>query len=136
MAGAFLSVLSACTSIQQEPAHIVYGKVIFMETRQIMEKQPNLTGAAVGGITGGFVGYQFGKGNGKTAMTVLGAVAGTAAGRQYNQKETIKQMVDLAVQMRNGKVITITIQGAGFQLGQEVRIVQQGRQATIEAINN
>ena len=43
-------------------------------TRQVVEQQPNLTGA------GGVVGHQFGKGNCNTAMTVLGAVAGAAAG--------------------------------------------------------
>ena len=135
MAG-ILCLLSACTSLQKEPTHIAYGKVLSIQTRQVVEQQANLTGAVIGGVAGGVVGHQFGKGNGKTAMTVLGTVAGAAAGSQYKQNETIKQVSDLAVQMRDGKVFTITTQEVGFQLGQEVRIVQQGRKATIEAINN
>jgi len=136
MAGALACALSACTSLQNEPVHVVYGKVMSVQTRQVMEQQPNLAGAVVGGVAGSVVGHQFGKGNGKTAMTVLGAVAGAAAGSQYNQKETVKQVSDLAVQMQDGKVFTITTQAVGFQVGQEIKIVQQGRKATIEAINN
>jgi outer membrane lipoprotein SlyB len=133
---ALLCLLSACSNLSNEPAHIAYGKVLSVQTRQVVEQQPNLTGALVGGVAGGVVGHQFGKGNGKTAMTVLGAVAGAAAGSQYNQQETIKQVSDLAVQIQDGKVFTITTPAVGFQVGQAVRIVQQGRNATIEAINN
>ena len=128
--------LSACTSLQNEPVHIVYGKVLSVQNRQVVEQQPNVTGAVVGGVAGGVLGHQFGKGNGKTAMTVLGAVAGAAAGSQYNQKDTVHEATDLAVQMDDGKVLNITTQAVGFRVGQAVRIVQQGRQATIEALNN
>lgn len=95
-----------------------------------------MTGAWVGGVAGGVVGHQFGKGNGKKAMTVLGAVAGAAAGSQFNLKENTAVVSDLAIQMQDGKVFSITTQAVGFQAGQDVRIIQQGRKASIEAINN
>lgn len=136
LAGAMAFSLSACTSLQNEPVHVVYGKVLSVQNRQVVEQQPNLTGAVVGGVAGGVLGHQFGKGNGKTVMTILGTVAGATAGSQYNQKETVHTATDLAVQMEDGKVLMITTQAVGFQLGQIVRITQQGRQATIEAFNN
>lgn len=136
MAGILLCLLSACTALPSEPVHVVYGKVVSVQPRQVVEQQPNLAGAAVGGVAGGVVGHQFGKGNGKTAMTVLGAVVGAAAGSQYHQSETLRAVSDLAVQMEDGKIFTLTTQDVGFQVGQGVRIVQQGHKATIEAINN
>jgi outer membrane lipoprotein SlyB len=136
MAAACLCFLTACASLKNEPVHIAYGKVVSIQNRQVIAQQPNLTGAAVGGIAGGVLGHQFGKGNGKTAMTVLGVVAGATAGSQYNQRDTVKQVSDLVVQMRDGQTFTLTAQEVGFQFGQKVRIVQQGRSATIEAINN
>lgn len=136
VAGMLLCLLSACTTLPSEPPHVAYGKVVSVQPRQVVEQQPNLAGAAVGGIAGGVVGHQFGKGNGKAAMTVLGVVAGAAAGSQYNQSETVRTVSDLAVRMEDGRVFTITTQDVGFQVGQGVRIVQLGRKATIEAINN
>lgn len=40
----------------------------------------NVTGVAIGGVTGAIVGNQVGKGNGKVAATALGAVVGALAG--------------------------------------------------------
>lgn len=134
--GAMVLALAACTSVSQEPVHVGYGKVISVYPHQMVEQQPNLVGAAIGGVAGGVLGHQFGKGNGKTAMTVLGAVAGATAGSQYNQQQTVKQVSDLAVQMADGQVFTITTQEVGFQRGQKVKIVQQGRQARIEVIKD
>jgi outer membrane lipoprotein SlyB len=135
MAGLVLSFLSACTTFNSEQTHVAFGKIVSIENRQIIGNEPNLAGALLGGVAGGAVGHQFGKGNGKTAMTVLGAVTGAAAGSQYNRAETAKQVSDLGVQMQDGRVFTITTTTNEFRLGQSVKIVQQGHKATIEAIN-
>jgi outer membrane lipoprotein SlyB len=137
-AGAIFLVagLAGCAGVQQEPAQIAYGKVLSVQYRQEIRQEPNLTGAVVGGVAGGVVGHQFGKGNGKTAMTVLGAVAGAAVGSQYNKKEEVRPVADLVVQMADGKAFTITTADVGFRPGQPVRIIQQGRTATIEAIDD
>ena len=37
-------------------------------------------GAVAGGVLGGVIGHQFGKGRGRTALTIIGATAGAAAG--------------------------------------------------------
>ena len=45
----------------------------------VRDNSDHLIGTIAGGVAGGVVGNQFGGGNGKTALTVLGAVGG--AGR-------------------------------------------------------
>ena len=50
---------------------------------QIQQKgQGTGLGAVAGGLLGGVVGHQIGGGNGKTAMTVLGAIGGGVAGNE------------------------------------------------------
>ena len=44
------------------------------------DNSDHLIGTIAGGVAGGVVGNQFGGGNGKTALTVLGAVGGALAG--------------------------------------------------------
>jgi outer membrane lipoprotein SlyB len=134
--GMVLVFLAGCATVKNEPTHVVYGKVLSVQPHSVVEQQPNLTGAVVGGVAGGVVGHQFGKGSGKTAMTVLGAVAGATVGSQVGKMETVKQVSDLVVQMPDGRTFNITTPDVGFQPGQEVKIVQQGHNATIEAIKN
>jgi uncharacterized protein YcfJ len=43
-------------------------------------------GPLLGGVAGGFVGNQFGKGTGKTAATALGAVGGVLLGQQLQRR--------------------------------------------------
>jgi len=134
--GLILVLLTGCASLENEPTHVVYGKVLSVHPHSVVEQNPNLTGAVVGGVAGGVVGHQFGKGDGKTAMTVLGVLAGATAGSQVGKSETLKQVTDLIVQMPDGQTFNITTPEVGFQPGQNVKIVQQGHKATIEAINN
>jgi len=48
----------------------------------------------------------------------------------------LRNVADLIVQMLNGQTFNIITPDMGFQSGQEVRIMQQGHSATIEAIKN
>lgn len=51
---------------------------------------PKTTGDAVAGaIIGGIIGNQFGSGNGKDAMTVLGAIAGADAATRNNRNQIV-----------------------------------------------
>ena len=45
----------------------------------VRDNSDHLIGTIAGGVAGGVVGNQFGGGNGKTALTVLGAVGGWQA---------------------------------------------------------
>jgi len=132
----FTLVLTACASTQSEPPVVLMGTILTIHPHEISVQQPNLAGAVVGGLAGGAIGHQFGQGDGKTAMTIIGVVAGATAGSQVNKKESTQQVLDLGIQMPDGKVINITTPSVGFQPGQVVKIVQQGHKAMIEAVNN
>lgn len=128
-------VLTGCAAVRGEPPLVIYGQVVAAQPRQVLEQHANPTGAVVGGLAGGVLGNQFGKGNGKKAMTVLGALAGAAAGSQVGKREDLRSVMDLQVRMPDGAVVPITTSDVGFRIGQTVKITQQGKQATIEAVN-
>lgn len=48
---------------------------------EVCEEDHGFGGAILGGVAGGFIGNQFGRGRGNAAMTALGAVAGAATGQ-------------------------------------------------------
>ena len=64
-------------------------------------------GAVAGGVLGGVVGHQVGGGNGKTAMTVLGAVGGGFAGNEVERRVRSETAFDLHIRMEDGSRRTI-----------------------------
>lgn len=128
-------VLSGCASAPKGPPLVLYGQVLAVQPHQVVEQKANMTGAVVGGVAGGVVGNQFGKGNGRKAMTALGVVAGAVVGSQVGKTQEVKAVTDLQVRMPDSTVIAVTTNDAGFRVGQTVKITQQGKQATIEAVN-
>jgi outer membrane lipoprotein SlyB len=85
-------------------------------------------GAVVGGVVGGVVGHQFGKGDGKKAMTVVGAVGGAVAGNEIEKRRNRKVVgYRVKVQLDNGEWRTFEpAQLDGLKVGDRVR-VEQGR---------
>jgi outer membrane lipoprotein SlyB len=65
-------------------------------------------GAVAGGVLGGVVGHQLGGGNGKTAMTVLGAIGGGLAGNEVEKRARGKTVYEVRVRMDDGSVRTLT----------------------------
>lgn len=130
-----LVVMGGCASAPKEPPVVLYGQVLAVQPHQVVEQKANMTGAVVGGVAGGVVGNQFGKGNGRKAMTALGVVAGAVAGSQVGKSSEVKNVTDLQVKMPDSTVIQVTTNDVGFRTGQTVKITQQGKQATIEAMN-
>ncbi|WP_343583035.1 glycine zipper 2TM domain-containing protein [Herbaspirillum sp.] len=128
------SSLAGCASWKEEPVYIAYGKIVAVQPRLVSVNRPNLASAAVGGLAGGVVGHQFGQGNGKTALTILGAVAGAAAGSQVGRHQELSQVFDLTVRTNNGGTTVVTTPEQGFIPGQQVRIVQQGERSEVAAI--
>jgi outer membrane lipoprotein SlyB len=59
-------------------------------------------GAVAGGVLGGVLGHQVGGGNGKTAMTVLGAVGGGLAGNEVEKRARSETLFDVRVRMEDG----------------------------------
>jgi outer membrane lipoprotein SlyB len=64
-------------------------------------------GAVAGGVLGAAVGNQMGKGNGRTAMTVLGAVGGGVAGHEVEKRAKSTTVHEVRVRMDDGSLRTI-----------------------------
>lgn len=69
-------------------------------------------GTVAGGLIGGVLGNQVGGGNGKTAMTVLGAAGGAYAGNAVEKNMKKVTLYQMRVRMNDGSVRTIEQPGA------------------------
>ena len=64
-------------------------------------------GTVAGGLLGGVLGNQVGGGNGKTAMTVLGAAGGAYAGNTVEKNMKKVTVYQMRVRMNDGSIRTI-----------------------------
>jgi outer membrane lipoprotein SlyB len=64
-------------------------------------------GAVAGGVVGAALGNQVGKGNGRTAMTVLGAVGGGVAGNEVEKRARAVTVHEVRVRMDDGSLRTL-----------------------------
>lgn len=69
-------------------------------------------GTVAGGLIGGVLGNQVGGGNGRTAMTVLGAAGGAYAGNAVEKNMKKVTVYQMRVRMNDGSVRTIEQPGA------------------------
>lgn len=72
-------------------------------------------GAVAGGVLGGALGNQVGKGNGRTAMTVIGAVGGGMAGHEIEKRAKSETLYEVKVRMEDGSLRTLTQKSAPAQ---------------------
>lgn len=128
-----VAFLSGCATVQKEQVSF-NATVQSVRNYQSVKKEPNLGGAAIGGVAGGVLGHQVGKGNGKTLATILGVVGGAAVGSQVGQNTVPVAMQELSVLMPDGRLININVEQAGFFAGQQVQITTQGNKAEIKAL--
>ena len=112
-----------------------------VESVQAIEQTAPATGvgAVAGGVLGAVVGNQIGKGNGRTAATVLGAVGGGYAGHQIEKRTRTQTTYQVRVRMEDGssRVFTraqppavgtpVVLQGKGFRVADE-RAMPQAQQ--------
>jgi outer membrane lipoprotein SlyB len=112
-----------------------------VESVQAIEQAapPTGVGAVAGGVLGAVVGNQIGKGNGRTAATVLGAVGGGYAGHQIEKRTRTQTTYQVRVRMEDGssRVFTrsqppavgtpVVLQGKGFRVADE-RTLPQAQQ--------
>lgn len=80
-------------------------------------------GAVAGGVLGAAVGNQMGKGNGRDAMTVIGAVGGGVAGHEIEKRAKSTTVHVVKVRMDDGSLRTIE-QSASARTGD--RVVVEG----------
>ena len=104
-----------------------------VESVQAIEQAAPATGvgAVAGGVLGAVVGNQIGKGNGRTAATVLGAVGGGYAGHEIEKRTRTQTTYQVRVRLEDGssRVFTrsqppavgtpVVLQGKGFRVADE-----------------
>jgi outer membrane lipoprotein SlyB len=78
-------------------------------------------GAVAGGVLGGVIGNQVGGGNGKKAMTVIGAVGGGMAGHEIEKRQRATTMYSVKVRMQDGTLRTVN-QATAPTVGQRVTV--------------
>jgi outer membrane lipoprotein SlyB len=78
-------------------------------------------GAVAGGVLGGVLGNQVGGGNGKKAMTVIGAVGGGMAGHEIEKRQRATTMYSVKVRMQDGSLRTVN-QATAPTVGQKVTV--------------
>jgi outer membrane lipoprotein SlyB len=78
-------------------------------------------GAVAGGVVGGALGSQVGKGDGRTAMTVLGAIGGGLAGNEVEKRAKAITHYRVTVKMEDGSQHVVD-QAQPPAIGQRVRV--------------
>jgi outer membrane lipoprotein SlyB len=90
-----------------QPAPVCGHCGVIEDVRQVTVKgKGSGVGAVAGGVLGGAVGNQMGHGNGRTAMTVLGAIGGGVAGHEVEKYARRETVYDVRVRMDDGSVRT------------------------------
>ena len=81
-------------------------------------------GAVAGGVTGAAAGSQLGRGNGRTALGLLGAVGGAYAGHAIERNVRSDTSYRVTVRMDDGTKRTVHASSAPvFGVGEKVRVV-------------
>lgn len=81
-------------------------------------------GAVAGGVTGAVVGSQFGRGDGRTALGVLGAVGGAYAGNTIERNLRSHDSYRVTVRMDDGTQRTIhQVRMPVYATGEKVRVI-------------
>jgi outer membrane lipoprotein SlyB len=85
-----------------------------VESVQAVQRKGQGTGvgAVAGGVLGAAVGNQVGHGNGRAAMTVLGAVGGGLAGNEVEKRARAETVYQVRIKFDDGSVRTIEQESA------------------------
>ncbi len=116
-------VVVAQAPVQQAPKPIVCADCGTVEAVTPVQRQGDVNGVAVGnttiglgtvagGVVGGLLGNQVGGGNGKTAMTVLGAAGGAFAGNQIEKNMKKVTVYQVRVRMNDGSTRNVEVSTA------------------------
>ena len=81
-------------------------------------------GTVIGGIAGGILGNQVGRGNGRSAMTVLGAIGGAVAGHEIENNTNKARRYEIVIRFEDGTTQQITQETPpAWRSGDQVRLV-------------
>jgi outer membrane lipoprotein SlyB len=101
---------------------VACGKVTGVRAVQVQGKATGV-GAVAGGVGGALLGNQFGSGNGRTAMTILGAAGGAFAGNTVEKHVRTQTAYRVDVRMDDGTTRSFPASGPGaYSPGERVRV--------------
>lgn len=94
-----------------------------VESVQAVQRKGESSGVGVvaGGVLGGALGHQVGDGQGRAAMTVLGAIGGGLAGNEVEKRARAVTVYRVRVRTEAGELRTLE-QATAPAVGQRVRI--------------
>jgi outer membrane lipoprotein SlyB len=121
------------SSQAMQASHVQYGTIVdvrYVEMRH-MEQGDRAVGVVAGTLLGGAAGSQFGKGDGKTAMTAIGAVAGAALGDNLAQRANRHQATEWFVRLDGGRTVAIVQNDPSLHVGAHVKVIDDGRSTRI-----
>ncbi|WP_027967141.1 membrane protein [Halomonas halocynthiae] len=114
--------------------NVTLGTITALRQVQIQadSRAGGLVGTVGGGAIGGILGSGIGGGSGRQIATVVGAMGGAAAGSAAEERLNRITAWEIEVRKENGQSI-IVVQKADqpFQVGQRVRIVGNGNNASV-----
>ncbi|HEX7030799.1 MAG TPA: glycine zipper 2TM domain-containing protein [Gammaproteobacteria bacterium] len=136
---------AGCASPEREPVSTYereqVGEVQRVENGRIVSLTPvdiegddSRVGTVVGAVAGGLAGRQFGSGSGQDIMTVIGAVAGGYAGSRMQDGEARADGVEIGLKMDDGREISIVQEleeNETFRVGEQVSVVFNGDKARV-----
>ena len=95
--------------VAQAPARAICASCGTVESVTAVQQKGEGSGIGVAGgaVAGGLLGNQVGGGNGKTAMTVIGAVGGAFAGNEIEKRARATTVYDVKVRMEDGSIRTV-----------------------------
>lgn len=114
--------------------NVTLGTITALRQVQIQadSRAQGLLGTVGGGAIGGILGNKVGGGSGRQIATVVGAVGGAMAGTAAEERINRVSAWEIEVRKEDGQSI-IVVQKADqpFQVGQRVRIVGSGSNASV-----
>jgi len=121
---------------------VLIGTVEDMRMVEIDERSTwsQAAGTGIGATLGGFAGDQFGKGKGKTAMTVVMAALGGGIGNEVEQIMNTVKGIEFIVMLNDGRTVAVTqafdSDSSSIQPGDRVRIVEGKNTRVVKLRNN
>ncbi|RKS85096.1 outer membrane lipoprotein SlyB [Orbus hercynius] len=114
---------------------VTYGTVLSVRPVKIQTNASNgstntVIGSLSGAVLGGFLGNTIGNGTGKSLAIAGGAIGGALVGSEVQNAVSETNAVELEVRQENGSTIVLVQKATPnqFQVGQEVRLVTNGKQ--------
>lgn len=115
--------------------HVSYGTVLSVRPVKIQTNASNgssnnVVGSLAGAVLGGFIGNTIGGGTGNKLAIAGGAIGGALVGSEIQDAASQTNAVELEIRQESGSTIVLVQKATAnqFQVGQQVRLVTNGKQ--------